>query len=153
MHAQQVGSGDFWVPPRMLCKLCHVHSSRGPPLRASGQSSWLQIQRSQVLFPALPDYLRSNGSGTRSTQPREYNWVATWKKYSGSSLVNGLEDLLCWPHDTFYLQKVGSNVASSGSWSVSIVHSQTETTEFVCFFFEKITPVRFIKPSQTTIES
>jgi hypothetical protein len=26
-----------------------------------------------VRFPALPDILRSSGSGTRSTQPREYN--------------------------------------------------------------------------------
>jgi hypothetical protein len=26
----------------------------------------------------LPDYLRSSGSGTRSTQPREDNWGATW---------------------------------------------------------------------------
>jgi hypothetical protein len=27
----------------------------------------------QVRFPALPDFLRSSGSGTGSTQPREYN--------------------------------------------------------------------------------
>jgi hypothetical protein len=27
----------------------------------------------RVRFPALPDFLRSNGSGTGSTQPREYN--------------------------------------------------------------------------------
>jgi hypothetical protein len=27
----------------------------------------------RVLFPALPDFLRSSGSGTGSTQPREYN--------------------------------------------------------------------------------
>jgi hypothetical protein len=27
----------------------------------------------RVLFPALPDFLRSNGSGTGSTQLREYN--------------------------------------------------------------------------------
>jgi hypothetical protein len=26
----------------------------------------------QVRFPALPDFLRSSGSGTGSTQPREY---------------------------------------------------------------------------------
>jgi hypothetical protein len=32
----------------------------------------------RVLFPALPDFLRSSGSGTGSTQPREYNWGATW---------------------------------------------------------------------------
>jgi hypothetical protein len=28
----------------------------------------------RVRFPALPDFLRSGGSETGSTQPREYNW-------------------------------------------------------------------------------
>jgi hypothetical protein len=42
-------------------------------LWSSGQSSWLHIQRSWVQFPALQDFLRSSGSGTESTQPREYN--------------------------------------------------------------------------------
>ena len=42
-----------------------------PPLWSSGQSFWLQIQRSRVRFPALPDFLSSSGSGTGSTQPRE----------------------------------------------------------------------------------
>jgi hypothetical protein len=36
---------------------------------ASGQSSWVQTQRSRVRFPALPDFLCSSGSGTGSTQP------------------------------------------------------------------------------------
>ena len=45
----------------------------GPPLWSSGQSFWLQIQRSRVRFPALPDFLSSSGSGTGSTQPREFN--------------------------------------------------------------------------------
>jgi hypothetical protein len=49
-----------------------------PPLCYSGQSSWLQIQRSRVWFPALPDFLRSSGSETGSTQHRENNWGATW---------------------------------------------------------------------------
>jgi hypothetical protein len=44
-----------------------------PPLCSSGQSSWLQIQRSRVRFLALRDFLRSSGSGTASTQPREDN--------------------------------------------------------------------------------
>jgi hypothetical protein len=53
-----------------------VFGSYGPPLWCSGQSSWLQIQMSgvRVRIPALPDFLRSTGSGTGSTtQPREYD--------------------------------------------------------------------------------
>ena len=46
---------------------------RRPPLRSSGQSFWLQIKRSRVRSPALPDFLSSIGSGTGSTQPREVN--------------------------------------------------------------------------------
>ena len=33
------------------------------PLWSSGQSFWLQIQRSRVRFPALPDFLSSSVSG------------------------------------------------------------------------------------------
>ena len=47
--------------------------SMRPLLWSSGQSFWLQIQRSRVRFPALPDFLSSSGSGTGSTQPREVN--------------------------------------------------------------------------------
>jgi hypothetical protein len=53
-----------------------------PPLWSSGQSSWLQIQRSRDRFPALSEFLRSSGSGTGSTQPRKYNWGATWMQLS-----------------------------------------------------------------------
>jgi hypothetical protein len=42
-------------------------------LWSSGQSSWLQIQRSRVRFPALPNFLRNSGFGTGSTQRREDN--------------------------------------------------------------------------------
>ena len=42
-------------------------------LWSSGQSFWLEIQRSRVRFPALPDFLISGGSGTGYTHPREVN--------------------------------------------------------------------------------
>jgi hypothetical protein len=53
---------------------------RGPPLWSSAQSFWLQTQRSEVWFRAVPDFLRSRGSGTVSTQSREDNWGATGMK-------------------------------------------------------------------------
>jgi hypothetical protein len=33
-----------------------IYGVSKPPLRSSGQSSWLQIQRSRVRFPTLPDF-------------------------------------------------------------------------------------------------
>ena len=55
-----------------LAKVILYYNIR-PPLWSSGQSFWLQIQRSRVRFPALPDFLSGSGSGTGYTQPREVN--------------------------------------------------------------------------------
>jgi hypothetical protein len=54
---------------RLLARM----GSERPPLWSSGQSLWLQIQRSWVRSLALPDFLSGSGSGTGSTQPREVN--------------------------------------------------------------------------------
>jgi hypothetical protein len=56
-----------------LVKFMNSSCVDGPPLWFSGQSSWLQIQRSLLQFLALPEFVRSSGSGKRYTQPREYN--------------------------------------------------------------------------------
>jgi hypothetical protein len=40
---------ESWPRPKLLL----IVSNR-PPLRSSGQSSWLQIRRPGVRFPALP---------------------------------------------------------------------------------------------------
>ena len=56
-----------------VCIYIYIYVCIGPSLWSSGQSFWLQIQRSRVRFPALPDFLSSSGSGTGSTQPREVN--------------------------------------------------------------------------------
>jgi hypothetical protein len=61
-----------------------IFEGGGPALWYSGQSSWRQIQRSQVQFQELPDFLRSNGSGMGSTQPREL----LGRNSSGSVLEN-----------------------------------------------------------------
>jgi hypothetical protein len=51
---------DYFEPAKSsLCGLV----TRDPGYRSRGP----------VRFPALPDFLRSSGSGTGSTQPREYN--------------------------------------------------------------------------------
>jgi hypothetical protein len=44
-----------------------------PPLWSGGQSSWLQIQSPNSIPGATFSFLRSSGSRTGSTQPREDN--------------------------------------------------------------------------------
>jgi hypothetical protein len=61
---------------------------KGPPLFSSGQSSWLQIQRSRVRIQALPDFPSSGGSGTGSGQPLENNEELLKRKSNDSSLEN-----------------------------------------------------------------
>jgi hypothetical protein len=58
-------------PVRYELNLCYVEERR-PPLWSSGQSSWLQIQRSGF-DPSRYQILRDSGSGAGSTQPREHN--------------------------------------------------------------------------------
>jgi hypothetical protein len=99
IRATAVGSQRLTAWAMARPKSCNYHQaillfvnflklvvSTRPPLWSNGQSFWLQIQRFLVRFPALPDFLRSSGSGTGSTQPREDNWEATWRKSSGSGL-------------------------------------------------------------------
>jgi hypothetical protein len=95
---------------------CNVNQYIRLPLLSSGQSTWLQIQRLWVRFLALPDFMRSSGSGTGSTQPAEYNWGATWKKQRLRSRKPSI-----WPCGSVALTtrhhlsaKVGTNFAYMG---------------------------------------
>jgi hypothetical protein len=106
-----------------------------PPLWSSDHGSWLQVQV-RVRFPAQPDFLRS-GSGTGSTQPRNYNWGATWKKSSSSGLEireYGHRDPLRWPRGTLYPQKLALTSPTCGGRPVGIGFLQAQATEFVFFF-------------------
>jgi hypothetical protein len=88
------------------------------PLWPSGQSSWLQIHRAPVRFPALPDFLRSNG-----LEQDPLNLVSTIEELlgrnsSGSGLENreyGRGDVLRWPRDTLYRKKL--TLSSLGRYS------------------------------------
>jgi hypothetical protein len=76
---------------------------------------------------------KSSWSGTWSTQPCEYNWRATWYKSSGSCLYNweyGRRDPSRWPRGTLYPQKLAITSPTSGSRSVGIVRSRTQTMKF-----------------------
>jgi hypothetical protein len=81
---------------------------------------------------------KSSGSGTRSTQPREYNWGPTWQKSNGSCLENreyGRRDPSRRPRGTLYPRKLAITSPTSGGLSVGIVRSWTQTMEF--FFYNR----------------
>ena len=130
--------GSDWASTSHLM-FCHKFSDYTscirPPLWSSDQSFWLQIQRSRVRSPALPDFLSSSGSGTGSTQPRKVNWGATWmKKSSGSrSRKQRLTAVgtRCADHVTpLYPQKLALTSPTVGGRSVGIVRVRTKATEF-----------------------
>jgi hypothetical protein len=77
LWAQQIEYNNYHLPPSAVI-VCNIRNtiflyltylSIKIHLWSSGQSSWLQVQRSLIRFPALPDFLRSSGSGKGSTQP------------------------------------------------------------------------------------
>jgi hypothetical protein len=95
-------------------------------LYSSGQSSWLQIQRFGFDARRYQIFLRSSGSGTGSTQPREDNWGAITRKYrlrSRKSKLTTVGDSLSWPRDTLCLLKLALTSPTSGGRSVGIVRA------------------------------
>jgi hypothetical protein len=84
-----------------------------------------------------PEFLRSSGSGTGSTQPREDNWEATWKGSSGSGLeteINGRGDSLRWPRNTLYSLKLALTSPTSCGRSVGVVRWRAKAPEFIFSF-------------------
>ena len=112
-----------------------VSYRRGPPLWSSGQSFWLQIQRSRVRSPALPDFLSRIGSGTGSTQPREVKLRSYLNKKSSGTRFRKQRltavGIRCANHVTpLYPQKLALTSPTGGGRSVDIVRSRTKATEF-----------------------
>jgi hypothetical protein len=105
------------------------------PLWSSGQSSWLQMQRSRVRLPALPDFfLRSSGSGTGSTQPRDDSWGAIsrkWRLRSRKPKLSIMGESLRWPRDTVYPLKLALTSPTSGGRSVGRYSSLADSSHGV----------------------
>jgi hypothetical protein len=111
--------------------ICYVEESR-QPLWSSGQSSWLQIQRSgfdsqrhQIFWKVvgLERGPLSLGSTTEELLGR---------KSSGSGLESreyGRRDPSRWPRDTLHPQKLALTSPTSGGHSVGTVRSRTKDPE------------------------
>jgi hypothetical protein len=119
-----------------LCKeggqqICWSHW--GSPLSSSGQSSWLQIQRSGFdsrryqLFWEVVGLERGPLSLVSTTEE------LLGRKSCGSGLEireYGRRDSSRWPRDTLYPQMLALTSPKSSGRSVDIVRSRTEATEF-----------------------
>jgi hypothetical protein len=111
------------------------------PLWSSNQSSWLLTQRSWVRFPALPNFLRSSGSGTGPIRLREHKWGAVWKKkVSDRSRKLRLRPWgIRWAdHATSLYRKSWHQISPSGGRSVGIVRLQSKNNGVCLFDFLKL---------------
>jgi hypothetical protein len=103
------------------------------PLWSSGQSSWLQIQRSGFNFRLYEIFGEVVGLERGALSLASTTEELLDRKSSGFGLEireYGRVDQLGWPRDTLYPQKSALTSPTSGSQSVGIVRSLIKATEF-----------------------
>jgi hypothetical protein len=111
-------------------------NDHGPPLWSSGQSCWLQIQRSEFDSRRYQFFWEVVG-----LERGPLSLVSTIEEQLGSkSSTSGLEirdygrrDPSCWPRGILYPQKLPLTSPTSGSRAVGIVRSRTQATELSCY--------------------
>jgi hypothetical protein len=110
----------------------------GPPLWSSGQSSWLQIQRSGFYSQHYQIFWEVVG-----LEQGPFSLVSSNEELLGRSSGSGLEnredgsrDPLYWPQHILYQQKLTLTSPTSGGRSVGIVRSWTKATEFVWIWID-----------------
>jgi hypothetical protein len=99
------------------------------PLWSSGQSSWLQIQRSGFDSQRYQVFLEVVGLERGSLSLVSTIEELLKRKGSGSSLKSReycRNDPLCWPRNTLYPRKLALTSPTSGGRSTSIVRSRTK---------------------------
>jgi hypothetical protein len=113
---------------------CENHTEhRNKLFRQNDQNSLLQTQRFRVRFPALPDFPRSNGSGTGALSLVSAIEQLLGRKSSGSDLETreyDRRDPSRKPRGTLYPQKLALTSPTSCGRLVGIVRSQIQATEF-----------------------
>jgi hypothetical protein len=124
---------SVFLQPPIRCECFFL----GPPLRSSGQSSGLQIQRSGFdsrlyhIFREIVGLERGPLSLMSTTEE------LLESKSSGSGPENreyGHRDPSRWPRGALYPQKLALPSPTYGGLSVGIVRSRTQATEKKCFF-------------------
>jgi hypothetical protein len=129
MHRMVMRESYFWFTQ------LNKHTKFCPSLWSSGQSSWLQIQRSGFdsrhyqIFWEVVGLERDPLSLVSTTEE------LLGRKSSSSSGPENREyshrDLSRWPHDSLYLQKFALTSPTSGSHSVGIVRLWTRPWSLV----------------------
>jgi hypothetical protein len=122
-----------------VTSLVFVITKNRPPLWSSGQSSWLQIQRSwfdsrryQIFWEVVG---LERGPLSRVSTSEEL----LERNSSGFGLENseyGRKDPSRWTSGTFHPQKLALTSPTSGGRSVGIVRSRTQATEIVFFNYK-----------------
>jgi hypothetical protein len=105
----------------------------GPSLWSSGQSSWLQIQRTWLDFRHYQIFLKVMGSGTGPLSLVSTTEELLGRKSSGYGLENqeySRWDSLRWPPDTHYPKNMALTWTTNGGRSVGIVPLRTHAMEF-----------------------
>jgi hypothetical protein len=120
-------------PPKSDRNITHITVTR-PPLWSSGQSSWLQIQRSGFDsrgYQGKVVVLERDPLSLASTTEELFE-----RKSSGSGLESreyDRRDPSSWPRGTLYPQRLPLISPTSGGISVGIVRLRIEATKFVCY--------------------
>jgi hypothetical protein len=131
-------------PPMLSSNIYIIYSCSSLLWRrlwSSGQSSWLQIQRSGF------DPLRYQIFWEVRHWVHSFSWVQL-RNCRGSGVISqGYDrgDALHWPLDSLYPEKLVLTSPTSGGRSVGIVHSQTKAME-CSFFFTGVSSRRRSRP-------
>jgi hypothetical protein len=118
----------------VIVTLSSVVGTMRLPLWSSGQSSWLQIQRSGFDSRCYQIFWEIVGleRGPLSLVSTTEELRGGKKSDSGLEIREyGQRDLSCWPHGTLHPLNFSLTSPTSSGHLVSIVRSRTQATEFV----------------------